>query len=137
VVKLLVQYGAAVNMQSQNGFTPLYMAAQENHEQVVRFLLASGANQSIGTEVIMIHPFVLRVLHCYAILGTESFTDGLFFPFHLHFYRMASRRSPSLCSRRTPVCMIQIKAETICTVPPTTYYWTGLLILDHSISLGT
>jgi ankyrin len=51
VVKLLVQYGASVNIQSQNGFTPLYMAAQENHDQVVRFLLGSGANQSIGTEV--------------------------------------------------------------------------------------
>lgn len=43
--------GAAVNVQSQNGFTPLYMAAQENHDNVVRFLLANGANQSLATEV--------------------------------------------------------------------------------------
>lgn len=35
----------------QNGFTPLYMAAQENHSEVVKFLLASGANQSLSTEV--------------------------------------------------------------------------------------
>lgn len=35
----------------QNGFTPLYMAAQENHLEVVRFLLENGASQSIATEV--------------------------------------------------------------------------------------
>lgn len=42
-----------VNIQSQNGFTPLYMAAQENHDGVVKFLLANGANQSLATEVIL------------------------------------------------------------------------------------
>lgn len=35
----------------QNGFTPLYMAAQENHLEVVRFLLDNNASQSIATEV--------------------------------------------------------------------------------------
>lgn len=54
VVKLLVQHGASVNVQSQNGFTPLYMAAQENHDSVVKYLLANGANQSLATEVILL-----------------------------------------------------------------------------------
>ena len=35
----------------QNGFTPLYMAAQENHLEVVRYLLENDGNQSIATEV--------------------------------------------------------------------------------------
>lgn len=35
----------------QKGFTPLYMAAQENHLEVVKFLLESGANQNVATEV--------------------------------------------------------------------------------------
>ena len=35
----------------QNGFTPLYMAAQENHAEVVKFLLSNGASQSLATEV--------------------------------------------------------------------------------------
>ena len=50
MVRLLVDSGAQVNVQSQNGFTPLYMAAQESHDGVVRALLASGANQSLATE---------------------------------------------------------------------------------------
>lgn len=51
VVQLLVQRDASVNAQSQNGFTPLYMAAQENHDSVVKYLLSKGANQTLATEV--------------------------------------------------------------------------------------
>lgn len=49
-MKILVQNGANVNVQSLSGFTPLYMAAQENHDAVVRLLLQNGANQSLATE---------------------------------------------------------------------------------------
>lgn len=58
IVNILIQYGAAVNIQSQNGFTPLYMAAQENHDQVVKLLLSNGANQSLATEVSLIYIFL-------------------------------------------------------------------------------
>uniref|UniRef100_A0A914R6I2 Uncharacterized protein n=1 Tax=Parascaris equorum TaxID=6256 RepID=A0A914R6I2_PAREQ len=54
IVTILVENGANVNVQSLNGFTPLYMAAQENHESVVRYLLAHGANQALATEVSLI-----------------------------------------------------------------------------------
>uniref|UniRef100_A0A8C6LN22 Ankyrin 1 n=1 Tax=Nothobranchius furzeri TaxID=105023 RepID=A0A8C6LN22_NOTFU len=63
VVAELARYGANVNAQShifafmcgvfvpqQKGFSPLYMAAQENHLEVVKFLLENGANQSLPTE---------------------------------------------------------------------------------------
>lgn len=43
----------------QKGFTPLYMAAQENHLEVVKFLLENGANQSIPTEVLITQSFPL------------------------------------------------------------------------------
>lgn len=51
IIKLLIEYKADVNVQSSSGFTPLYMAAQENHEACVRYLLAHGANQNLATEV--------------------------------------------------------------------------------------
>lgn len=63
IVNILIQYGAAVNIQSQNGFTPLYMAAQENHDQVVKLLLNNGANQSLATEV-NIHMYAVSCLIC-------------------------------------------------------------------------
>lgn len=50
-MRLLVQNGGSLNVQSQNGFTPLYMAAQENHDGCVRYLLSKGANQALATEV--------------------------------------------------------------------------------------
>lgn len=62
IVNILIQYGAAVNIQSQNGFTPLYMAAQENHDQVVKLLLGNGANQSLATEVNIIQNFACQYL---------------------------------------------------------------------------
>lgn len=51
VVKLLVHCGADVNVRSQQGFTPLYMAAQENHHTLVTFLLSVGAKPSLATDV--------------------------------------------------------------------------------------
>lgn len=35
------------------------MAAQENHDKVVRVLLAAKANQSIATEVCSSHPKII------------------------------------------------------------------------------
>lgn len=45
----------------KNGFTPLYMAAQENHMDVVRYLLENGGNQSTATEVRGVCVCVLRL----------------------------------------------------------------------------
>uniref|UniRef100_A0AAR2KW93 Ankyrin 1, erythrocytic a n=1 Tax=Pygocentrus nattereri TaxID=42514 RepID=A0AAR2KW93_PYGNA len=47
----LLHNGIVLETTTKKGFTPLYMAAQENHLEVVKFLLENGANQSIPTEV--------------------------------------------------------------------------------------
>lgn len=40
------------------------MAAQENHDGVVKYLLANGANQSLATEV---------SLYCHTAIDTDSY----------------------------------------------------------------
>lgn len=51
IIKVLVENNASINIQSFSGFTPLYMAAQENHCSIVELLLRNGANQLLVTEV--------------------------------------------------------------------------------------
>lgn len=74
IVTILVENGANVNVQSLNGFTPLYMAAQENHEDVVRFLLSNGANQALSTEVsVVVFLFVcLETLFVFDVPSANS-----------------------------------------------------------------
>lgn len=52
----------------QNGFTPLYMAAQENHLEVVRFLLENNASQSMATEVLHVCGFAVASLCVYTCM---------------------------------------------------------------------
>lgn len=71
VVRLLIQHGASINVQSQNGFTPLYMASQENHDGCVKYLLAKGANQTLATEVICLKSLFLSIFQ-YLTLGMSK-----------------------------------------------------------------
>ena len=50
-VKFLIENGAQVNVQSQLGFTPLYMAAQEHFVDMVDYLIAQGADPNIACNV--------------------------------------------------------------------------------------
>lgn len=54
IVKVLIENNASINIQSHSGFTPLYMASQENHCSIVELLLQHGANQLLVTEVIIL-----------------------------------------------------------------------------------
>ena len=46
-VKQLIEKGAAIETKTAYGQTPLYVAAMNNHEDVVRFLLEKGASPDI------------------------------------------------------------------------------------------
>ncbi len=43
-VRLLVDQGAGLELQSNEGVTPLYIAAQKGHLETVRLLVGEGAN---------------------------------------------------------------------------------------------
>ena len=47
IVQYLIEYGAAVNWQSEDRGTPLYTAASTNSTEVVRILLLHGANVNL------------------------------------------------------------------------------------------
>jgi len=47
----LLEYGARANAESKNGFTPLHLAAQEGHTDMVSLLLENGANSNCYATV--------------------------------------------------------------------------------------
>lgn len=56
-----MENNASINIQSHSGFTPLYMAAQENHCSIVEILLRHGANQLLVTEVRLIKIYIFII----------------------------------------------------------------------------
>lgn len=66
----------------QQGFTPLYMAAQENHADLCRVLLANGAKSNVTTDVsVTTRVCVLVVLLLYSIISFHSYGNA-----QLHVY---------------------------------------------------
>ena len=50
VIRVLMENGASIDAQSEQGFTPIYMAAQEGHEDIVNYLLENGADQNLTMD---------------------------------------------------------------------------------------
>jgi hypothetical protein len=60
-VRQLVEKGAAIETKTEYGQTPLYLAAMNGHEDVVRFLLEKGANPDV-TDTFYKMPMLVFIL---------------------------------------------------------------------------
>ena len=49
-MRVLLERGANVNQGANAGWTPLIIASQEGHEEIVRVLLERGADVNQGTN---------------------------------------------------------------------------------------
>lgn len=53
MVRFLMEHGAQVSANTRASYTPLHQAAQQGHNNVVRYLLEHGANPNVYTSVII------------------------------------------------------------------------------------
>eukprot|EP00300_Choanocystis_sp_HF-7_P011332 c17415_g1_i4.p1 GENE.c17415_g1_i4~~c17415_g1_i4.p1 ORF type:complete len:146 (+),score=25.66 c17415_g1_i4:32-469(+) len=51
ILKVLIEYGADLNVKGKGGMTALMYAAFQNHVEVVQLLIASGADVTIRSDV--------------------------------------------------------------------------------------
>lgn len=50
IAQFLIQHGADIDLQSKDGFCPLYAASLNGHVDIVRMLLSMGAQTSLTTS---------------------------------------------------------------------------------------
>ena len=51
IIRLLIEYGAPIDKQGINSFTPLHLAARRNDLALCQLLVESGANYDIKTKI--------------------------------------------------------------------------------------
>lgn len=73
IASTLLEYGAKPNAESKNGFTPLHLAAQEGHVDMVSLLLEHEADVNCRAKVnvflycrVIYLIYLLNSVECYA-----------------------------------------------------------------------
>lgn len=56
IASTLLSYGAETNTVTKQGVTPLHLASQEGHTDMVTLLLEKGANIHMSTKVLLFRP---------------------------------------------------------------------------------
>lgn len=56
IASTLLSYGAETNTVTKQGVTPLHLASQEGHTDMVTLLLEKGANIHMSTKVLFFRP---------------------------------------------------------------------------------
>lgn len=88
LVSLLVDHGAKVDNPNKGGWTPLMIAANKGHQEVVAILLLSGADPSIITR---------SVLYFHMCIQTIKNNTFIYIFFNHHFLGEKSQR---FCRRK-------------------------------------
>lgn len=60
IATTLLNYGAETNILTKQGVTPLHLASQEGHSDMVDLLLEKGANIHVATKVISSYYFFIN-----------------------------------------------------------------------------
>ncbi|CAO2600005.1 Ank2 [Lemmus lemmus] len=58
IASTLLSYGAETNTVTKQGVTPLHLASQEGHTDMVTLLLEKGANIHMSTKVLFSRPWL-------------------------------------------------------------------------------
>jgi ankyrin repeat protein len=75
----LVELGADINARDTRGETPLFMAAMDNFDHIVKYLLSHGADANLGTSFDAVTPLMIAVSRGHSAVVDELLANNVDF----------------------------------------------------------